>query len=136
MTDVLLELREINKHFPGVHALKDARFDVRRGEVHALIGENGAGKSTMIKIISGVYQPDTGETLLDGRGYRIQQPARGACCRHRHHLSGTRLIRGVVGGREYLHGSRADKKAARLGDRRLGADGGGGGSPACRTQHL
>ena len=74
MTDVLLELREINKHFPGVHALKDARFDVRRGEVHALIGENGAGKSTMIKIISGVYQPDTGETLLDGRAIEFSNP--------------------------------------------------------------
>ena len=66
MTDALLELRGIDKRFPGVHALKDAQFDVRPGEVHALIGENGAGKSTLIKIVSGVYQPDKGEIMLDG----------------------------------------------------------------------
>ncbi len=74
MSDTLLELREINKYFPGVHALKDAQFEVRRGEVHALIGENGAGKSTMIKIISGVYQPDTGEILLDGQRVHFNNP--------------------------------------------------------------
>ena len=74
MTDALLELREIDKRFPGVHALKQARFDVRRGEVHALIGENGAGKSTMIKIISGVYQPDDGEILLDGGRVEFSNP--------------------------------------------------------------
>ena len=74
MIEVLLELQDINKVFPGVHALKDARFDVRRGEVHALIGENGAGKSTLIKIVSGVYQPDTGEILLDGRRVAFSNP--------------------------------------------------------------
>ena len=74
MTDALLELREIDKRFPGVHALKQARFDVRRGEVHALIGENGAGKSTMIKIISGVYQPDDGALLLDGGRVEFSNP--------------------------------------------------------------
>ena len=72
--DSLLELRGINKYFPGVHALEDAQFDVRTGEVHALIGENGAGKSTMIKIISGVYQPDTGEILLDGQRVAFSDP--------------------------------------------------------------
>ena len=66
MTYALLELRGIDKRFPGVHALKDARFDVRPGEVHALIGENGAGKSTLIKIVSGVYQPDSGAIMLEG----------------------------------------------------------------------
>ncbi len=70
----LLSLRDINKYFPGVHALKDAHFEVRRGEVHALIGENGADKSTMIKIISGVYQPDTGEIYLDGRRVAFATP--------------------------------------------------------------
>ncbi len=74
MSDALLQLRGIDKRFPGVHALKEARFDVRRGEVHALIGENGAGKSTLIKIISGVYQPDTGEIMLDGRRVQFSNP--------------------------------------------------------------
>ncbi len=70
----LLQLQGINKHFPGVHALKDVQFDVRRGEVHALIGENGAGKSTMIKIVSGVYQPETGEIRLDGQRVQFANP--------------------------------------------------------------
>ena len=74
MTDVLLELRGIDKRFPGVHALKDAQFDVRRGEVHALIGENGAGKSTLIKIVSGVYQPDSGEITLEGKSLAFSNP--------------------------------------------------------------
>ncbi len=74
MTDALLELRGINKNFPGVQALKDAHFQVQRGEVHALIGENGAGKSTLIKIISGVYQPDTGEILLAGQPAYFSNP--------------------------------------------------------------
>ena len=70
----LLEMQEINKHFPGVHALKDAHFDVRPGEVHALIGENGAGKSTLIKIVSGVYQPDTGNIQLEKQSVHFADP--------------------------------------------------------------
>jgi len=74
MTETLLQLGGINKYFPGVHALKDAQFDVRRGEVHALLGENGAGKSTLIKIVSGVYPPDTGEIVLDGKPVHFTTP--------------------------------------------------------------
>ncbi|MDE2749468.1 MAG: sugar ABC transporter ATP-binding protein [Chloroflexota bacterium] len=74
MNDVLLELSGIDKVFPGVRALKDAQFDVRRGEVHALIGENGAGKSTLIKIVSGVYQPDSGEIRLAGAPVEFSNP--------------------------------------------------------------
>lgn len=74
MTEPLLQLSGINKYFPGVHALKDAQFDVRKGEVHALLGENGAGKSTMIKIISGVYKPDTGDIALDSQRVSFRNP--------------------------------------------------------------
>jgi rhamnose transport system ATP-binding protein len=65
--DTILELNHITKTFPGVRALDDVHFDLRRGEIHALIGENGAGKSTLIKVITGVYQPDRGQILFDGK---------------------------------------------------------------------
>jgi ABC-type uncharacterized transport system ATPase subunit len=63
----LLELRAITKRFPGVLANDDVNFDLRRSEVHALLGENGAGKSTLMNILYGLYTPDTGEILLDGK---------------------------------------------------------------------
>ncbi|MCY4145033.1 MAG: sugar ABC transporter ATP-binding protein [Chloroflexi bacterium] len=74
MSDMLLRMQGINKNFPGVQALKNAHFEVRRGEVHALIGENGAGKSTMIKIVSGVYQPDSGDIQIAGQAAHFGNP--------------------------------------------------------------
>ena len=73
-TAPLLEVRNLEKSFPGVRALSGVSFDVSAGEVHALLGENGAGKSTLIKIVSGVYQPDAGEILIDGRATRFATP--------------------------------------------------------------
>jgi rhamnose transport system ATP-binding protein len=63
----LLLLRGIQKRFPGVHALKGVDLEVRRGEVHAVVGENGAGKSTLMQILAGVYRPDAGRIDFDGR---------------------------------------------------------------------
>lgn len=63
----LLSTRGIHKRFPGVHALKGVNLDVRRGEVHALVGENGAGKTTLMHLLAGVYQPDEGRIDFDGR---------------------------------------------------------------------
>lgn len=74
MVEPLLKLSGINKYFPGVHALKNVQFEVRKGEVHALLGENGAGKSTMIKIISGVHKPETGTISLDGQQVNFNNP--------------------------------------------------------------
>ena len=70
----VVELRAIEKSFPGVLALRGARLDLRPGEVHALMGENGAGKSTLMKILTGVYQPDYGEILVDGKHVKVTGP--------------------------------------------------------------
>ena len=62
----VLQLRDVHKRFPGVHALRGVSLDVGAGEVVALLGENGAGKSTLMKIVGGVEQPDSGAILIDG----------------------------------------------------------------------
>src|SRR6187200_3400638 len=66
MTVPVLQLRNIQKRFLGVHALKGVSLDVHPGEVVALLGENGAGKSTLMKIAGGIEQPDSGDVLIDG----------------------------------------------------------------------
>ena len=67
MSETILELRDITKIFPGVRALDKVQFTLKKGEIHALMGENGAGKSTFIKVITGVHQAEEGEMLLDGQ---------------------------------------------------------------------
>jgi len=72
--EYILELKNITKVFPGVRALDCVSFSLRRGEIHALMGENGAGKSTFIKVITGVHQPEEGEILLDGKIVHFRNP--------------------------------------------------------------
>ena len=67
MGEVILEMRNIDKSFPGVHALNNVSFDVRKGEVHALMGENGAGKSTLMKVLTGIYTKDSGSIIFEGK---------------------------------------------------------------------
>jgi simple sugar transport system ATP-binding protein len=75
MADVpVLELRGITKQFPGVLANDHIDFDLRRGEVHALLGENGAGKSTLMSILYGLYTADSGEILMNGNPVGISSP--------------------------------------------------------------
>jgi ribose transport system ATP-binding protein len=74
-SDPIFSIVDVDKHFPGVHALKRVSIDVRRGEVVGLIGENGAGKSTLMKILSGVYQPDSGRILINGKPTRLLSAA-------------------------------------------------------------
>jgi general nucleoside transport system ATP-binding protein len=70
----VLELRGITKQFPGVLANDHIDFDLRRGEVHALLGENGAGKSTLMSILYGLYTADSGEILMNGKPVTISSP--------------------------------------------------------------
>lgn len=66
MTDIFIELKGIKKSFGGVKALKGVDLTIRKGEVHCLAGENGCGKSTLIKVISGAHEADEGEVIIDG----------------------------------------------------------------------
>lgn len=70
----MFELRNVEKRFPGVHALKGINFQIDRGEIIGLVGENGAGKSTLMKVIYGAVQHDGGEVLVDGKAVRFQNP--------------------------------------------------------------
>ena len=70
----LLDMRAITKSFGGAQALRGVDFELRRGEIHALLGENGAGKSTLMNILSGVIAPDGGEMRLDGQPVRFADP--------------------------------------------------------------
>lgn len=65
--DYILEMDHIEKTFPGVHALSDVHFDLKKGEVHALVGENGAGKSTLMKVLNGIYTKDSGTIKMEGQ---------------------------------------------------------------------
>ncbi|MDD3369331.1 MAG: sugar ABC transporter ATP-binding protein [Lachnospiraceae bacterium] len=70
----LIEMKHITKEFPGVKALSDVSIDIRPGEVHALVGENGAGKSTIIKILMGVYSKTSGDIYINGEKQDIKSP--------------------------------------------------------------
>lgn len=72
--NVVLQMRNIHKSFPGVKALQGVDFTLRKGEVHALMGENGAGKSTLIKVLTGVYGKDEGQISMEGKEVLIHSP--------------------------------------------------------------
>ena len=70
--EILLHLEQISKSFPGVKALDHVSIDIKKGEVHALVGENGAGKSTLMNIISGNYKADEGSIFWKGKEVQIE----------------------------------------------------------------
>lgn len=72
--EYILEMNGISKQFPGVLALDNVDFNVKRNEIHALVGENGAGKSTLVKIINGVHKMDTGKIIFNGSIQNIRNP--------------------------------------------------------------
>jgi len=72
--DVILTMKGIDKSFPGVHALKEVNLELRKGEVHALMGENGAGKSTLMKVLTGIYAKDKGTITFEGKEVEFKTP--------------------------------------------------------------
>ena len=71
---IVLKIEKLSKRFPGVQALQSIDFDLKRGEVHVLLGENGAGKSTLVKILSGSLLQDSGTIFLDGEKVNFFSP--------------------------------------------------------------
>ncbi len=74
MGDVILTMKDIEKSFVGVHALKGVNLEVKKGEVHALMGENGAGKSTLMKVLTGIYSKDSGIITYEGKEVEFVNP--------------------------------------------------------------
>ena len=71
---IILETKNVSKEFPGVKALNNVSFNVKKGEIHAIVGENGSGKSTLIKIITGAYQPLSGEIYFENKKIENNNP--------------------------------------------------------------
>ena len=73
-SDYIIEMLNIRKEFPGIVANDDITLQLRRGEIHALLGENGAGKSTLMSVLFGLYQPEEGQILKNGKPVKINNP--------------------------------------------------------------
>ena len=72
MEDYIVEMRHITKSFPGIIANDDVTIQIKRGEVYALLGENGAGKSTLMSMLFGMYEPDSGEIIINGKSVKMR----------------------------------------------------------------
>ena len=102
MTTPILEARGLSRSFGHVQALETADFDIKPGEVVALIGDNGAGKSTMVKALSGNLEVDSGELLFEGRAGADHQPAAGVRAGHGGRLPGPRAGAAPEPGAEHV----------------------------------
>ena len=116
---VAVELRHISKRFPGVIANKDVSIKVETGTVHALVGENGAGKSTVMKILYGMQRPDSGEILVNGKEVNFKNPNdaidAGIGMVHQHFMLADNftVLENIILGSEPKHGATIDFAAAR-----------------------
>ncbi len=114
MEEAILSMRDIDKSFPGVHALDHANLEVRRGEVHALMGENGAGKSTLMKVLTGIYSKDSGTIIYEGREVEFHNPKEaqdaGIVIVHQelNMMSHLTVAQNIFIGREYMKGKFID----------------------------
>ena len=116
MGDVILTMKGIDKSFPGVHALDHVDLELRRGEVHALMGENGAGKSTLMKVLTGIYHKDSGTITYEGREVEFSNPREaqdaGIVIVHQelNMLGHLTVAQNIFIGREYMKGKLIDDK--------------------------
>ena len=91
----IIEMRDIDKAFGAVQALKDVNLRLMPGEILGLVGDNSAGKSTLMKVLTGAYNRDSGDVLVDGARDAFQEPARQPRPRHRDDLPGLRACAGT-----------------------------------------
>lgn len=116
MDDILVKTRDISKEFSGVRVLNRISVEIRRGEIFGLIGENGAGKSTFIKILSGTYSPTEGQVFFEGQPVRISSPlvAReigiSTIPQEFNLINDLNVYENIFLGKEYRKGWRLDKK--------------------------
>ncbi len=116
MGDVILTMKGIDKSFPGVHALDHVDLEVRKGEVHALMGENGAGKSTLMKVLTGIYSKDAGTITFEGREVEFTNPREaqdaGIVIVHQelNMLGHLTVAQNIFIGREFMKGRLIDDK--------------------------
>ena len=119
MEDYVIEMLHITKDFPGIRANDDIALQLKRGEIHALLGENGAGKSTLMSVLFGLYQPDGGEIRKDGKPIKINNPndanALGIGMVHQHFklVEIFTVLENIMLGVEPLKNGFLDKAAAR-----------------------
>ncbi|MFA9377032.1 MAG: sugar ABC transporter ATP-binding protein [Lachnotalea sp.] len=125
MSDVILTMKDIDKSFVGVHALKGVSLEVKKSEVHALMGENGAGKSTLMKVLTGIYTKDSGTIIYEGKEIEFTNPKEaqdaGIAIVHQelnmmHHLN---VAQNIFIGREIMNGKlindqKMNEEAAKL----------------------
>jgi simple sugar transport system ATP-binding protein len=137
-----LELRQITKRFGTLVANRSVDFELRRGEIHALLGENGAGKSTLMNVLYGLHQPDEGEILLDGERVTIDSARRaiglGIGMVHQHFMlvPVMTVAENLVLGAEPTRGPMLDYKAAAARTRELSKRFGLAVDPDARVQDL
>ncbi|MBQ1305062.1 MAG: ATP-binding cassette domain-containing protein, partial [Erysipelotrichales bacterium] len=106
----IIEFRHITKTFPGIIACNDISLDIRKGEIHALLGENGAGKSTLMSVLFGMYQPEAGEMIIRGKPTKIRGPreatALGIGMVHQHFqlVENYTVLKNIILGQESMKG--------------------------------
>ena len=116
MGDIILTMKDIDKSFPGVHALDHVDLEIRKGEVLALMGENGAGKSTLMKVLTGIYKKDSGTILYEGKEVEFKNTKEaqdaGIVIVHQelNMLGHLTVAQNLFIGREFMNGIKIDDK--------------------------